>query len=71
MSLVFFMFQSILNISEHLKKLIIFTDLGVSPPPFKENFAKMINLIFEPFPKRLIFLELLQNIHLDSQEIKV
>ena len=24
---------------------------GTSPPPFAENYAKIINLIFEPFPK--------------------
>ena len=28
---------------------IIFTDGGYLPPPFVENSAKMINLIFEPF----------------------
>ena len=55
MSLVLFMFQSILNIFVFfcffwLKKLIIFMDGGT---PFAENSAKIINLIFEPFPKSL------------------
>ena len=31
------------------KKIIIFMDGGY-PPPFAENSAKIINLIFEPFP---------------------
>ena len=48
------MFQSILNIfafvfSFGVKKLIIFTDGGY-PPPFAENSAKIINLIFATFP---------------------
>ena len=54
MSLLYFMFQSILNTFgfDYFfggKKLIIFTDGGY-PPPFPENSAKIINLIFEPFP---------------------
>ena len=54
MSLLFYMFQSILNtfVLGYLiggKKLIIFTDGGY-PPPFAENSAKIINLIFAPFP---------------------
>ena len=33
------------------EKLIIFMDGGYPPsPPFAENSAKIINLIFEPFP---------------------
>ena len=32
-------------------KLIIFTDGGY-PPPFPENSAKIINLIFATFPER-------------------
>ena len=32
-----------------LKKFIIFMDEGY-PPPLAENSAKIINLIFEPFP---------------------
>ena len=56
MSLLFYMFQSILNtfVFGYLsggKKLIIFTDGGYHPPPFAENSAKIIDLIFEPFPK--------------------
>ena len=49
-------FIALFHVSEHsehfltiLKKLIIFTDGGY-PPPFVENSAKIINLIFEPFP---------------------
>ena len=54
MSLLYYMFQSILNIfafvfSFGVKKLIIFTDGGY-PPPFAENSAKIINLIFATFP---------------------
>ena len=47
MSSVFFMFQSILNIfgGGDLKKISIFKDEG-STPPFAENSAKIINLIF-------------------------
>ena len=41
-----FMFQSILNIW----KINNFYGWGV-PPPFAENSVKIINLIFEPFPK--------------------
>ena len=26
--------------------------MGGTPPPFAENSAKIINLIFEPFPKQ-------------------
>ena len=53
MSLLYYMFQSILNTLAFgyifgVKKLIIFTDGGT--PPFAENSAKIINLIFEPFP---------------------
>ena len=55
MSLLYCMFQSILNTFAFgyffgWKKLIIFMDGGY-PPPFAENSAKIINLIFEPFPK--------------------
>ena len=51
MSLLYYMFQSILNTFAFGyffggKKLIIFTELF-----FAENSAKIINLIFEPFPK--------------------
>ena len=54
MSLLYYMFQSILNTFGFGyffggKKIIIFTDGGY-PPPFAENSAKIINLIFEPFP---------------------
>ena len=35
-----------------MKKLIIFRDGGYPPPPpFAGNSAKIINLIFEPFPR--------------------
>ena len=55
MSLLYYIFQSILNTFAFgylfgWKKLIIFTDRGY-PSPFAENSAKIINLIFEPFPK--------------------
>ena len=54
MSLLFYMFQSILNTFDfgYLsggKKLTIFTDGGY-PPPFVENSAKIIDLIFATFP---------------------
>ena len=54
MSLLYYMFQSILNIfafvfSFGVKKSIIFTDGGY-PTPFAEKSAKIIDLIFEPFP---------------------
>ena len=54
-SLLYYMFQSILNTFAFGyffggKKLIILTDGGYPPPPFAENSAKIINLIFEPFP---------------------
>ena len=54
---VFYMFQSILSIFVFLaffwlEKSNIFTD-GGTPPPLAENFAKISNLIFEPFPKWL------------------
>ena len=57
MSLLYYMFQSILNTFAFgyifgVKKLIIFMDEGYLPPPFAENSAKIINLIFEPFPNR-------------------
>ena len=51
--LLYFMFQSILNILRASKKLIIFTDGGYPPSTFLENSAKIINLIFEPFPNRV------------------
>ena len=56
MSLLYYMFQSILNTFAFGyffggKKLIIFTDGGNLSPSFAENSAKIINLIFEPFPK--------------------
>ena len=35
------------------KKLIIFHEGGVGGTPFAENSAKIINLIFEPFPNRV------------------
>ena len=55
MYILYYMFQSILNTfvfgySFGGKKIIIFTDGGYLPPPFTENSAKIINLIFEPFP---------------------
>ena len=58
MSLVFYMFQSILNISWFfpffwLEKLIIFMDGGYPPPPIRENSPEN-NLIFEPFPYFLV-----------------
>ena len=37
MSLVFFMFQSIQNIFEYLKKIIIFMDGGDPPPHLLKN----------------------------------
>jgi len=54
MSLLYYMFQSILNTFAlgyffGVKKLIILR-MGGTPPPFAENSAKMVNLIFEPFP---------------------
>ena len=57
MSLLYYMFQSILNTFGFGyffdgKKLIIFTDGGY-PPPFVENSAKIINLILEPFPNQI------------------
>ena len=33
----------------------IFLRMGVPPPPLGENFEKISNLIFEPFPKWLRF----------------
>ena len=33
------------------KKFIIFREGGVGVTPFAENSAKIISLIFEPFPK--------------------
>ena len=33
------------------KKIYYFHGWGARPPPFAENSAKIINLIFEPFPK--------------------
>ena len=57
MSLLYYMFQSILNTFAFgyflggKKLIIIFTDGGYPLPPFAENSAKIINLIFEPFPK--------------------
>ena len=54
MSLLYYMFKSILNTFVFgyffgVKKLIIFTDGGY-PTPFAENSAKIIDLIFDPFP---------------------
>ena len=56
MSLVFYMFQSILNIFVCLLFLVgkinYFHGWGEPPSPqFAENSAKIINLIFEPLPK--------------------
>ena len=56
MSLHFYMFHSILNtfVFGFLivgKKTNYFHGWGVPPPPFAENSAKMINLIFATFPK--------------------
>ena len=51
MSLVFYMFQSILSIFGFVEKINFFHKWGVPPPPFAENSAKIINSIFEPFPK--------------------
>ena len=58
MSLLYYMFQSILNTYVFGycfggKKLVIFMDGGdpPPPPPLAENPTKIINLIFEPFPK--------------------
>ena len=56
LSLLYYMFQSLLNTFVFGycfggEKLIIFMDGGYPPPPpFAENSAKIINLIFEPFP---------------------
>ena len=51
----FYMFQSILNIFGFsflcVRKINYFHGWGVPfPPPLAENSAKIINLIFEPFP---------------------
>ena len=56
MSLLYFMFQSILNTFAFGyffggKKLIIFTEGGY-PPPLRGKFRENI-LIFEPFPNRV------------------
>ena len=53
MSLLYYMFQSILNTFAFgnffgEKKIIIFTDGGYPTPSFVENSAKIINLIFNP-----------------------
>ena len=59
MSLLYYTFQSILNtfVFGYLfggEKLIIFMDgWYFPPPPFTENSAKIINLIFEPLKKSL------------------
>ena len=58
MSFFYYMFQSILNTFGlgyffGGKKFIIFTDGGY-PPPFAENSAKIINLVFEPLPSPII-----------------
>ena len=42
--------------SEHFKSILknwLFSRMGGTPPPFVENSAKIINLIFEPFPNPL------------------
>ena len=63
MSLLYYMFQSILNTFAFghffgVKKLIIFREGGEGGgDPFTENSAKIINLIFEPFPYSIVLLE--------------
>ena len=57
MSLVFFMFQSILNIFFcffFVEKINHFQGWGVPPPPFTESSTEIIYSIFEPFPQLLI-----------------
>ena len=50
------MFQSILNIFWVFEELIIFREGGVGGrgTPFAENSAKIIYLIFEPFPNKIL-----------------
>ena len=48
---LYFMYQSILNIFWAFYNINHFHGWGVlPPPPFAETSAKIINLIFEPFP---------------------
>ena len=74
MSLLYYMFQSILNTFAFGyffggKKLIIFTDEGY-PPPFAENSAKIINLIFDPFPySRLSMLTRLKYVGVNTEDL--
>ena len=62
MSLLYYMSQSILITFASgyffgAKESIIFTDGGYPlPTPFAENSTKIINLIFETFPKAFLFL---------------
>ena len=48
MSLVFSCLRAFWTFSEHLKKLIIFTEGGVPPSPFAENSAKKFNFLTLP-----------------------
>ena len=49
-------FIALFHVSEHsehflsILKDLLFSRMGVHLPPFAENSAKIINLIFEPFP---------------------
>ena len=70
MYLVFYMFQSILNIFVlfcffWLEKLIIFMDWGAPPPPFAEHSTKIINLILNP--SLTLFFKILLQIQKSSQ----
>ena len=58
MSLLYYMFQSILNTFGlgyffDGKKMNYVHGWGVPPLPLAENSAKIINSIFEPFPKQV------------------
>ena len=68
----YFYIFTLLHVSEHsehfcfwlflwLEKINYFHGWGLPPPPFAENSAKIINLIFEPFP----------NVHLTKLEFAV
>ena len=74
---------TLLHVSEHSEhfcywrflwseKLIIFTDGGYPLPPFAENSAKIINLIFEPFPyQRKVKVWIKQIIHQEQTTIDI
>ena len=63
MSLLYYMFQIILNTYVFAYfwwgKINYFHGWGLPPPPFAENFMKIINLIFERFPNLMAILFLL------------